>query len=144
IFRSLGKPANLAGRIVRPHRNRLAHGKPPQFAILNHAAIDSGIPRESATQRLGISRSRLVADHSIAAAERSIAGAEHSRVMDHSIAGAERSIAGTERKILGMRSREGSRVSSRHVLVSLASSPQRSSLRQSEAFSWHLSFWRVK
>src|SRR5262245_12337762 len=26
----------------------------PQFAILNHAAIDSGIPRESATQRLGI------------------------------------------------------------------------------------------
>src|SRR5262249_59286304 len=27
----------------------------PQFAILNHAAIDSGIPRESATQRLGIS-----------------------------------------------------------------------------------------
>src|SRR5262249_24613098 len=56
IFRSLGKPANLAGRIVRPHRNRLAHGKPPQFAILNHAAIDSGIPRESATQRLGITR----------------------------------------------------------------------------------------
>src|SRR5262249_10296594 len=35
-------------------RNGLAHGKPPQFAILNHAAIDSGIPRESATQRLGI------------------------------------------------------------------------------------------
>jgi hypothetical protein len=33
----------------------VAHGKPPQFAILNHAAIDSGIPRESATQRLGIS-----------------------------------------------------------------------------------------
>src|SRR5262249_5057442 len=54
IFRSLGNPATLAGRIVRPHRNRLAHGKPPQFAILNHAAIDSGIPRESATQRLGI------------------------------------------------------------------------------------------
>src|SRR5262249_55943354 len=32
---------------------------PPQFAILNHAAIDSGIPKESATQRLGISH-RLV------------------------------------------------------------------------------------
>src|SRR5438876_11457493 len=54
IFRSLGKTANLAGGIVRPHRNGLAHGKPPQFAILNHAAIDSGIPKESATQRLGI------------------------------------------------------------------------------------------
>src|SRR5499433_3770253 len=50
----MSKPANLAGGIVRPHRNSLAHGKPPQFAILNHAAIDSGIPRESATQRLGI------------------------------------------------------------------------------------------
>src|SRR5262249_20189881 len=55
IFRSLGKTANLAGGVVRPHRNGPAHGKPPQFAILNHAAIDSGIPRESATQRLGIS-----------------------------------------------------------------------------------------
>src|SRR5262249_51635194 len=55
-FRSLGKTANLAGGVVRPHRNGLAHGKPPQFAILNHAAIDSGIPRESVTQRLGISR----------------------------------------------------------------------------------------
>jgi hypothetical protein len=32
----------------------VAHGKPPQFAILNHAAIDSGIPGESATQRVGI------------------------------------------------------------------------------------------
>src|SRR6516162_10335462 len=50
----MSKPANLAGGIVRPHWNSLAHGKPPQFAILNHAAIDSGIPRESATQRLGI------------------------------------------------------------------------------------------
>jgi hypothetical protein len=29
---------------------------PPQFAILNHAAVDSGIPRESATQRIGITR----------------------------------------------------------------------------------------
>ena len=28
-----------------PHRNGLAHGKPPQFAILNHAAVDSGILR---------------------------------------------------------------------------------------------------
>jgi hypothetical protein len=45
IFRSLGKPANLAGGVVRPHRNSVAHGKPPQFAILNHAAIDSGILR---------------------------------------------------------------------------------------------------
>jgi len=25
----------------------VAHGKPPQFAILNHAAVDSGIPRVS-------------------------------------------------------------------------------------------------
>src|SRR5262245_60391562 len=57
IFRSRGKPANFAGGVVRPHRNSVAHGKPPQFAILNHAGIDSGIPRESATQRLGISRS---------------------------------------------------------------------------------------
>src|SRR5512132_638755 len=54
ILRPLGKPANLTGSIVRPHRNSVAHGKPLQFAILNHAAIDSGIPRESATQRLGI------------------------------------------------------------------------------------------
>src|SRR5262245_38466596 len=53
-FARWANPANLAGGIVRPHRNVLAHGKPPQFAILNHAAIDSGIPRESATQRLGI------------------------------------------------------------------------------------------
>ena len=50
--------ANLAGGVVRPHRNDPAHGKPPQFAILNHAAIDSGIPRESATQRLGIALRR--------------------------------------------------------------------------------------
>jgi len=28
IFRSLGKTANLAGGVVRPHRNGLAHGKP--------------------------------------------------------------------------------------------------------------------
>jgi hypothetical protein len=35
----------------------MAHGKPPQFAILNHAAIDSEIPKESAAQRLGISPS---------------------------------------------------------------------------------------
>jgi hypothetical protein len=35
----------------------VAHGKPPQFAILNHAAVDSGIPTESATQRIGISHS---------------------------------------------------------------------------------------
>jgi hypothetical protein len=34
----------------------VAHGKPPQFAILNHAAVDSGIPRESATQQIGINR----------------------------------------------------------------------------------------
>src|SRR5262249_59547892 len=59
IFRSLGKTANLAGGVVRTHWNGLAHGKPPQFAILNHTAIDSGIPRESAPQRLGITRRRL-------------------------------------------------------------------------------------
>jgi hypothetical protein len=34
--------SDLAGGVVRPDRNGLAHGKPPQFAILNHAAIDSG------------------------------------------------------------------------------------------------------
>ena len=58
---SLGKPANLAGGIVRPHQNGLAHGKPPQFAILNHDAIDSGIPGESATQRVGITQNFI--DH---------------------------------------------------------------------------------
>jgi hypothetical protein len=42
--------------MIRPHWNSVAHGKPPQFAILNHAAVDSGIPRESATQRIGIKR----------------------------------------------------------------------------------------
>jgi hypothetical protein len=29
----------------------------PRFAILNHAALDSGIPTESATQRIGITSS---------------------------------------------------------------------------------------
>src|SRR5262245_61604531 len=57
-FARWANPANFAGGIVRPHRNSVAHGKPPQFAILNHAAVDSGIPRESDTQRLGISRIR--------------------------------------------------------------------------------------
>src|SRR5262249_31773333 len=33
---------------------------PPQFAILNHAAIDSEIPKESAAQRLGISLEPIV------------------------------------------------------------------------------------
>jgi hypothetical protein len=73
-------------------------------------------------------------DHS-RAMDHSIAGAEHSRAMDHSIAAAERSIAGTERRTPGMVRRGGSRLSSRHVLASPASPPQRSSLRQSEAFS---------
>jgi hypothetical protein len=41
--------------MIRPNRNSVAHGKPPQFAILNHAAVDSGIPGESAAQRIGIS-----------------------------------------------------------------------------------------
>jgi hypothetical protein len=36
----------------RPHWNCLAHGKHPPFATLNHAARDSGIPGESATQRV--------------------------------------------------------------------------------------------
>jgi hypothetical protein len=44
--------------MIRPHWNSVAHGKPPQFAILNHAAVDSGIPRESATQRIGIKRAQ--------------------------------------------------------------------------------------
>ena len=38
IFRSLGKTANLAGGVVRTHWNGLAHGKPPQFAILKDSA----------------------------------------------------------------------------------------------------------
>ena len=54
ILRPLRKLANLAGRIVRPHRNRLAHGKHPPFATLNHAARDSEIREESATRRIGI------------------------------------------------------------------------------------------
>src|SRR5262249_15796110 len=33
------------------------------FAILNHAAVDSGIPRESATQRIGISCIAFAAVH---------------------------------------------------------------------------------
>src|SRR5262245_4033056 len=53
---------SLAGQNGEPRR-RCSPSAPewpgpwqtPQFAILNHAAIDSGIPRESATQRLGIS-----------------------------------------------------------------------------------------
>jgi len=61
--------------------------------------------------------------------------------MDHSIAGADHSIAGTEPGTPGMVHREGSRVSKRHVLVSPASPPQRSSLRQSEASSWHSPIW---
>src|SRR5262249_15415065 len=52
---------SLAGQNGEPRR-RCSPSAPqwpgtwqtPQFAILNHAAIDSGIPRESATQRLGI------------------------------------------------------------------------------------------
>jgi tRNA pseudouridine-54 N-methylase len=83
-----------------------------------------------------------VADH-IAAADRSIA-VEHSTAVEHhstaperNIAvdhsrALERSIAGTERRTPGMVRREGSRVSSRHVLASPA---QPSSPRQSEAFS---------
>src|ERR1700675_1849575 len=50
ILRPLRKPANLDGRIVRPHWNRLAHGKHPPFATLNHAARDSEIPGESAVR----------------------------------------------------------------------------------------------
>src|SRR6516165_9671472 len=52
---------SLAGQTGEPRR-RYSPSAPewpgpwqtPQFAILNHATIDSGIPRESATQRLGI------------------------------------------------------------------------------------------
>ena len=37
---------SLAGQTgeVRSHRNSVAHGKLPQLAIFNHAAVDSGIP----------------------------------------------------------------------------------------------------
>src|SRR5262249_21981458 len=99
--------------------------------------------RVSMGRRCGPSMAVIkMADRSIAAADHSIAAAEHSRAMDHSIAGTdhsiagtERSIAGTERRTPGMVRREGSPLSRRHVLVSPASPPQRSSLRQSEAFS---------
>src|SRR4029077_10675061 len=56
ILCALRKLANLADRIVRPHRNRLAHGKHPPFATLNHTARDSKIPGESASRRVGIIR----------------------------------------------------------------------------------------
>ena len=46
ILCAFRKQANLAGRIVRPHRNCLAHGKHPPFATLNHAARDLEIPHE--------------------------------------------------------------------------------------------------
>ena len=108
------------------------------------ATIRVGTKAPKGYQRAGFgltsrSRSTLVADHSIAehsrAMDHNIGGAEHRRAMDHSIAGTARSIAGTEPGTPGMVRREGSRVSSRHVLVSPPSPPQRSSLRQSEAFS---------
>jgi len=56
ILRSCRKPPQLCRREVLPHRNRLAHGKHPQFASFNHAYADSGIVqhRESATPRIGI------------------------------------------------------------------------------------------
>ena len=64
ILRALRKPPNLTGRVVRPNRHRLAHGKHPSFANLNHVTGDLGIPRESPNRRVGISaRMRmLVAD----------------------------------------------------------------------------------
>src|SRR3954469_1243153 len=54
ILRALRKPPNLTGRVVRPNRHRLAHGKHPSFANLNHVTGDSGIPRESPNRRVGI------------------------------------------------------------------------------------------
>ena len=54
ILCAFRKLANLAGRIVPPNRNCLAHGKHPPFATLNHAARDSEIPHESAARRVGI------------------------------------------------------------------------------------------
>jgi hypothetical protein len=47
ILRSLRNSANLAGRVVRPHRNNLAHAT-PSVAILNHGAADLGIPQSQA------------------------------------------------------------------------------------------------
>src|SRR5215471_6065662 len=84
--------------------------------------------RVSTGRRCGPSMAVInMADRSIAAADHSIAAAEHSRAMDHSIAGTdhsiagtERSIAGTERRTPGMVRREGSPLSRRHALVSLA------------------------
>src|SRR5262245_19270766 len=54
---------SLAGQTGEPrrryHRNSVAHGEPTQFAILNHAAVDSGTPIESATQRIGCLATRI-------------------------------------------------------------------------------------
>jgi hypothetical protein len=49
------RPANLARRIVCPHRYSPPHGKQPPFATLNHIVGDLGIPGESDTQQVGIS-----------------------------------------------------------------------------------------
>ena len=54
-FARWGKPANLAGGIVRPHRKSMTHGKPPSVCHLESSAVDSEIPRESTTRRIGIS-----------------------------------------------------------------------------------------
>ena len=40
-FAHFAKPPNLTGRVVRPNRHRLAHGKHPSFANLNHVTGDS-------------------------------------------------------------------------------------------------------
>src|SRR5262249_14683088 len=54
---------SLAGQNGEPRRRCSPHAlewpgpwQTPSVCILNHTAIDSGIPRESAPQRLGISR----------------------------------------------------------------------------------------
>jgi len=52
--------------VVRPHRNSVAHGKPPEFAIFNHAAVDSGIPRATNHKTMGFSCQQTIRRHYVA------------------------------------------------------------------------------
>ena len=51
ILRPLGKPADLVGTKVRPHRNRLAHGKRPSVCHLKSCRSRFVNPRESQALR---------------------------------------------------------------------------------------------
>jgi hypothetical protein len=45
-------PIEKRSQCIRPHRNSLAHGKTPQFAILNHAAGPHAEPRPLQLQNI--------------------------------------------------------------------------------------------